>query len=124
MPILDVELVLEDWETVPSDLASRLADAAGAVFGTPAGRTWVRVRRLARADYAENGGGPPTGVRPVFANVLVSRLPSPSRVREDIERLTRAIAAVCGRPIENVHVMFLPDAAGRVAFGGTLVEPR
>jgi phenylpyruvate tautomerase PptA (4-oxalocrotonate tautomerase family) len=51
MPILDVELVAD---RVPPGIARSLADAAGAVFGSPPGRTWVRVRALAPAAYAEN----------------------------------------------------------------------
>jgi len=122
MPILEVEWVADEQETMPSGLAGRLADAAGDVFRTAPGRTWARVRRLSSADYAEDGGGPPADVRPVFVRVLKARVPAPEDIENEVERLTRAIADVCGRPTENVHVVYLPAAAGRAAFGGRLVR--
>ena len=122
MPILDVEIVVETGETIEAGLAPRLADAAGGVFGTPAGRTWIRLRTLPAAQYAESGGGPPTGVRPVFVAVLKSARPNGEALRDETLQLTEAIAAVCDRPTENVHVLWLPDASGRMAFGGRLVE--
>ena len=31
-----------------------------------------------------------------------------------------AIAEACSRPVEDVHILFEPPAAGRIAFGGKL----
>jgi phenylpyruvate tautomerase PptA (4-oxalocrotonate tautomerase family) len=39
----------------------------------------------------------------------------------EAERLTRAIAPILNRPPENVHILYEPDGAGRVSFGGKLV---
>ncbi|MBU0596220.1 hypothetical protein KJ567_06020 [Candidatus Bipolaricaulota bacterium] len=122
MPIVDVEIVVGEGGTIDADLAPKLADAVGAVLGTTPGRTWVRVRALPDAHYAEDGGGPPAGIRPVFVTVLKSMRPEGERLREETRRLTEAIAAACDRPVENVHVLWLPDANGRMAFGGRLVE--
>ena len=36
--------------------------------------------------------------------------------------MTAAVAGVIGRDPENVHVLFEDDAAGRLSFGGRLVE--
>lgn len=122
MPIVDVELVVDAGQILAAGLAARLADAVGTVFGTPVGRTWVRLRALPASQYAENGGGPHGGIRPVFVSVLKSVRPEGERLRDETRLLTEAIAAVCDRPAENVHVLWLPDAKGRMAFGGTLVE--
>jgi len=111
MPILDVELVGEP--PADGDLARRLADAAGVVLKTPPGKTWVRLRFL--SDYAENGGGPPAGIRPVFVSVLTA-----DASKDSAEALATAIAEACGRSAENVHILYEPPARGRIAFGGKL----
>ena len=121
MPILDVELVLAPGETPVSDLAGRLADAAAQVFGTEARRTWVKLRFIEASLYAENGGAP-VDMFPVFVTVLKSRVPPPDELEAEIGRLTRSLAAVCDRPPEQIHLLYQPEAAGRVAFGGNLVR--
>jgi phenylpyruvate tautomerase PptA (4-oxalocrotonate tautomerase family) len=123
MPILDVEIVQPDATPLDRDLPARLADAAAAVFSSAPMQTWVRLRLLPATQYAENAGGPPPGTWPVFVTVLKARLPAPDAMRDEIRRLTQQIAHVCQRPAEQVHVLYAPPAAGRAAFGGTLVEP-
>ena len=122
MPILDVEIVQPDGEPVDPALAAKIADAAGAVFDSAPMQTWVRLRALPLSQYAENGGGPPRGVAPVFVTILKAALPPPDACREEVRQLTQGIAVVCQRPAENVHVLYLPDGAGRAAFGGKLVQ--
>jgi phenylpyruvate tautomerase PptA (4-oxalocrotonate tautomerase family) len=122
MPILDVEIILRRDETLREQLATELAHVAGEVFGAPAGTTWVKVKGIPRTHYAENGDGPPSGVYPVFVSILKRRLPSPAEMRAEAVRLTSLIAGVCGRPPENVHLMYLPEGAGRVFFGGQPVS--
>jgi phenylpyruvate tautomerase PptA (4-oxalocrotonate tautomerase family) len=121
MPILEIEIVVAEGEELDPSLAASLVDAAGEVFGTVAGQTWVRLRALPRRGYAENGGGPPEGIHPVFARVLLADPPQGEELRLQIHRLTLAIAKVCGRPPENVHLFYEPAGRGRVAFGGKLV---
>jgi phenylpyruvate tautomerase PptA (4-oxalocrotonate tautomerase family) len=118
MPILDVEIVLKPGEALGGGLAKELAQEASLVLGTPPGRTWVKLRALAPDQYAENGGGPPPGVYPVFVSVLKARLPSPDRLAREATGLTEAVAKACHRSPENVHVLYQPEAAGRVTFGG------
>lgn len=122
MPILDVEIVTAAESAhapgLPAGLAARLADVAGVVFGTPAGRTWVRLRRLDGADYAENGGGPEPGVLPVFVTVLQLDPPDAGDLATQVGALARAIADATDRPVEHVHVLYEPPARGRIAFGG------
>lgn len=122
MPILEVELVTGPGEALPPDLAPRLAEAAAAAMSQPPGRTWVRLRMLPAGHYAEDGGGPPAGVRPVFVSVLKARRPAADALAEEAARLAAALAAVCGRPVENVHILYEEAAAGRIAFGGDLVQ--
>ena len=120
MPLIEVEVVADD-ELSPT-LAPRLAEAAGGALDAPVGRTWVRLRRLATTSYAESGGGPPAGVRPVFVQVLQARLPDEETLARQAATLSAAIAEVCGRHAEHVHVVFSPAGAGRIAFGGRLLR--
>lgn len=122
MPILEVELVVDDAETLKPGLARDLADAAGDVLGTPAGRTWVRLRRLPKEQYAESRAAVSQDVRPVFVTVLKSRVGGAAQIKEEAARLCAALARACGRPKENVHILYLPEAAGRMSFGGELVS--
>lgn len=119
MPILDIELVAADarHEWVG---AQQIADAAAGVFGAEPGRVWVKLRRLAAADYAENGGAPAQGSLPVFVRILMHELPELSHRRVLAQQLASSIAEACGQEAERVHILFESAAAGRIAFGGEL----
>jgi phenylpyruvate tautomerase PptA (4-oxalocrotonate tautomerase family) len=121
MPILDVELVLEPSEALRPELASELADRAGEVFGAAPGTTWVKLRAISADHYAENQTGRPADVYPVFVSVIKAKLPPLNERQREVTQLTEAIARICRRPPENVHVLYLPEGAGRMAFGGRLV---
>jgi phenylpyruvate tautomerase PptA (4-oxalocrotonate tautomerase family) len=121
MPILEVIIVLKEDESLPPGLAAELADAAAAVFDSGPGQTWVRLESVGAAEYAENGGGPPAGVSPVFIRVLKAQLTDREQMRREAERLTAAIAAAVRRPIEHVHLVYEPPGRGRVSFGGRLL---
>ena len=121
MPILDVEIVAPDsTPSLPADLTQSLAEAAAQVFDSPPGRVWVKLRMIPSAEYAENGGTPPD-VYPVFVTVLKSRVPERSVLEDEVTQLTEVIAMILERPVENIHIFYQPDGAGRVAFGGRLV---
>ncbi len=120
MPIVDIELVSDT--VAPIGLAAELAEAVGAAIGAATGATWVRLRRLPRSHYAESGGGPPDGVAPVFVTIMARARPSGEALVRQVDAVTEAVAAHTTCPFENVHVIFEPEAAGRVAFGGTLVD--
>jgi hypothetical protein len=117
MPILEVEVV--GVPEAPGGLAGVLADEAARALASP-GRTWVRLRVLPEDRYAEDGGGPPAGVRPVFVRVLRAELPARETLESEALLLAEAVARACRRPVENVHVLYEPPARGRVAFGGKL----
>lgn len=120
MPILEIEVIDELDYDVREGLAARLADAAGEALGASVGGTWVRLRTLPAVAYAESGGGPPPGIRPVFVSVVRRALPETGPDPDEVLRLTQAIARECRRPEGNVHVRYEAPGAGRQAFGGTL----
>ena len=121
MPIVDVEIVLRPTETLREGLALELADRIGKVFGAPTGTTWVKVHGLSSSQYAESGGTPEE-VYPVFVSVLKSKLPLPEEMQVEVDGLTAVIAQTCQRPKENIHVLYLPEGRGRIAFGGEIVS--
>jgi len=122
MPIVEVEIVLLPGESIRTGLAAEIADRCREVFSSAPGSTWVKLRAIPCDHYAEEGGGPPDGVFPVFVSVLKARLPAPDALRVEVVRLSAAIAEATERPVENVHIAYLPAGAGRVAFGGELVS--
>ena len=116
MPILDVEIV--GAVTHHHQLAQRLADAAGEALESRPEGTWVKLRYLESDAYAENAG---TGdVQPVFVSLIQASPPRGADLEAQAAALTEAIAAVTGRPPENVHILFQPPALGRISFGGKL----
>jgi hypothetical protein len=121
MPIVEVEIVLRAGEVLRTGLAAELADRAAAVFDAPTGTTWAKLRSLPAEQYAENDFSRPTEVYPVFVTVLKARLPNPAGLQREAAQLAEAFAQPCDRSIENVHIVYLPAGAGRVAFGGRLL---
>ena len=120
--MLTVEIVAAPGEERPEGLARHLADAASQVLESRPQGCWVRLSWREARDYAESAGGPPDGVYPVFCTVLLARRPRGERLRAQARQLTTAIAEVTGRPADNVHLLYEPQGAGRVVFGGTLVD--
>lgn len=116
MPIVDIRCV-----GAPVPAADALADVIGDALHLPPGRVWVRFHPLPAEHYAENGG-PLQGALPVFVTILHARPPTGEALKAEVAALTQAVAGVCGRPAQRVHVEYAPAAAGRIAFGGRLVE--
>jgi phenylpyruvate tautomerase PptA (4-oxalocrotonate tautomerase family) len=121
MPIVDVELVCSSEQQAAQVSASALASALGAVFGSPPGRTWVRVRFLPSSAYAENECELGAEQLPVFVTVLHAHGPVGEALASQVRQVTQAVASCLSRPPERVHVQYAPEAAGRQAFGGELV---
>lgn len=122
MPILEVELTGGVAGSTRAGLAQRLADAAGAVFGSAPGETWVRLRDTHPGNYAENATDTfAAAIHPVFVRVLKRALPDQPALTKEIQALTAAVALATGRPADQVHVAYDPPGAGRVAFGGRLL---
>jgi phenylpyruvate tautomerase PptA (4-oxalocrotonate tautomerase family) len=122
MPIVDIEIVGDVTESRAAECAQALADEAARVFASPPASTWVRVHALARECYAENGVAVPPSDMPVFVTVLKRQLPERTELMREMTALTQGIARIVGRSPGRVHVEYAAAAAGRMAFGGTLVE--
>lgn len=120
MPIVDVEIVTASAAEFEAVSAPSLADALGAVFGSPRGGTWVRLRRFEAHCYAENGEAAPP--QPVFVTVLHALPPAGAALEAEVRTLTERVAALLDRPAAHVHVQYAPPALGRLAFGGRLVQ--
>lgn len=122
MPIVDVELVCASEREAPPVSAEALASALGAVFGSPPGRTWVRVRFLSSSAYAENESKLSPENWPAFVTVLQAHWPVGEALAKQVQEVTQAVASCLSLPPERVHVQYAPEAAGRQAFGGNLVS--
>lgn len=122
MPVLEVTIIGQLPSRDRKGWASRIAEAAGSVFQTGVGSTWVVLHDHPAEDYAENAAGSGDQYAPVFVRVLKRIVPARPELEAEVEALTRAIAQVCGRDPAQVHIIYEPPAAGRVAFGGRLVE--
>ena len=120
MPILDVEMVLMPDEILPANLANHIADDVGLLWDAPPGRIWVKLRTLAPDRYAENDV-PEETFYPIFVSLLKAKWPPNEEMQREVTGLTDTIARCCRREAENVHICYLPQAAGRTAFGGRLV---
>lgn len=120
MPILKVEIVTHVVEVMNPHLARELADRTAEVFGAEPGGNWVTVQFIPADNYAENGGH---DTFPIFVSVLKARWPAEEALREEAARLAAVVAEVCRRPAGNVHIIYQPEGAGRVAFGGKLSGP-
>lgn len=116
MPIVDVHCV-----GLPLPAADALAGVIGDALHLPPGRVWVRLHPLPAEHYAENGG-PLPGALPVFVRILHAHPPRGAALKAELAALTQAVAGACGRPAERVHTEYAPAGAGRMAFGGRLVE--
>ena len=118
MPIVDI-----DWvgalPPAADALVSHLADRVGDVLGLDPGRVWVRFNAI--GHYAENGV-PPGDEPPVFVRILHARPPSGEALKAEVTALTAALAEATARPVHSVHLEYAAPGAGRVAFGGRLVE--
>lgn len=122
MPIIDVEFVGTAAGGDHGSLATELAATLGRVLATPPGRTWVRVRTLDAACYAENESPVLPSALPVFITILHAHPPAGPALAAEAAELTRAIASCLAVSPGQVHVQYAPAAAGRQAFGGSLVE--
>lgn len=121
MPILTVEIVTRTDEYIRPELAQELVDRTGEIFGSAPGTTWVKLYLIAQENYAENITTS-EDISPVFVSILKTKLPSPDILQVEVTKLTVAIAQICNRLEEYIHVIYLPEGAGRVAFGGK-VQP-
>jgi len=122
MPILDIEIVLRPNESLPPKLAEIIAEGVAAIFQSPPGGTWVKLRTIPADYYAENGAGQDDPPFPVFAKILKADTLQSDMMQAEITLLTDCLASACNRPKENVHIIYLRLAKGRISFGGNLLK--
>jgi hypothetical protein len=121
MPIVQVEVVCQT-EALFGEIEVRLlANAIGKALASAPGHTWVKLRYLSTSEYAENKAEVPGSELPAFVSVLHAQLPQGEALAAEARAVTLAVAACIGRAPEFVHVQYEPSAAGRQAFGGTMV---
>ena len=121
MPIVDIEIVLRTNEIIREEVVSELANELGEIFHSSPGETWIKIHPLLADQYAENGGTL-DGIYPIFITVMKSKLSSFEEMQEEVANITGAVAQICGRPSDNIHVIYQPAGKGRVAFGGKIVS--
>ena len=120
MPLVEIEIIGE--MTVPEPgLPSILADELGLLFGSATGGTWVRLRKLPKSHYAENGVVHPLGADAIFVKITHRKLPGIESLKVEARSISEIIAKACERRTEQVHVIYEPSGIGRIAFGGNLV---
>ncbi len=123
VPIIDIELVEDEQSGQGTTInIQALADSLGVLFNSGQAGTWVRLRHLPRDRYAENQTRIDQSTRPVFITVLKSRLGDENELAVEAKAIASTVSGLLDRPVQNTHVLFAPDAAGRIAFGGELVR--
>jgi len=122
MPIVDIELVCESEQEFAKASVRALADALGHAFRSEPGHTWVRLRFLGNAAYAENQSTVSGAELPAFVTVLHAHPPCGETLAAEAMSITQAVAQCLARAPERVHVLYAPAGVGRQAFGGHLVR--
>ncbi len=117
MPIIDVEVV---GPIERKDLARLLANSAGEILESAVANTWVKLRSLSTKHYAENADLPPK-MRPVFVSILLGRSYEESELAGIAIEMAASFSNILDRPKESIHILFEPNALGRIAFGGKLI---
>lgn len=122
MPIIDVQFVLPQGEHPPDDLAKTLAHELGRVLRATPGSLWLRLQVLPASRYAENSDPSAEPELPVFVTVLHAHPKQGQELEAEAQAIAKQVSESIGRPHTQVHVEYAAPAAGRVAFGGTLVQ--
>jgi hypothetical protein len=60
--------------------------------------------------------------QPTFVEVLQRQLPAQEQLVRQASEIAQIVLEALSRRAENVHIIYLPEGAGRVAFGGELVR--
>jgi hypothetical protein len=122
VPIVEVEVICQSEAEFAVLSAQSLADALGQVFGIAPGHTWVKLLLLSSHQYAESETVVQATELPVFVSILHAHLPQDELLAAEAKTITLAVAQCLGRAPDRVHVQYAPAAAGRQAFGGTVVR--
>ncbi len=121
MPLIEIEIIGE-LKVPPTGLTQKLVDAIATVLGSDVAQTWLRLRTTPVDCFAENGADAPQGAAAIFVNVTKRHLPDLATLEVEADHISEAVAKLCHRPKERVHVIYEPPGNGRIAFGGKLVK--
>ena len=121
MPIVEIEVICQTEAQFGEIEVQLLADAVGKAISSTPGRMWVKLRYLSSSGYAENEAVVSASELPTFVSVLHAQLPQGEALAAEARAVTLAVATCLGRAAEFVHVQYETAAAGRQAFGGTIV---
>lgn len=122
MPIVNIQIVGNSKDQYQSVSTQFVANELSKIFKSSLQGTWVKITSIPEYSYAENNPIKDNKEQPVFVRILKRTLPSTSLLREEALILAETIGRILNRPKHNVHVIYEPDALGRIAFGGVLVE--
>lgn len=127
MPIVTIEILEADSRSAVNDLPDtrqlqEIADDLGALFGSQPSGTWVKVRRHSRHHYAENDIVLDPDLNPVIVEILKADIDDTQALAIEAAAVCSIVARTLDRDTDHVHVIYLPSARGRVAFGGRLVR--
>ena len=121
MPIVTINLVSKREERkLPTPIVQKLADELGQIFECAPASLWVHVAYTSRDQYAENQSEL-GDLAPTFVEVLLADSLSLEMRTVQAARIANLVAKLTGRPVEQTHVIFAPEARGRIAFGGQLL---
>ena len=125
MPIVTIQIVKSknDNPYTAADV-QKISDRLGKIFNSDSGGTWVKLEYLDRNHYAENEVPLNSIVQPTLVEVLKRSLPNQDSLAVEAQQIAINVAHVFSRPVENVHIIYLPPGEGRVAFGGNLLPKR
>lgn len=122
MPIVTIQIVAsKDEDMYSAKHVVKLSDQLGSIFESDPGTTWVKLEYLDNELYAENGIPKNADIQPTFVEILKRTLPDQAHLATEAEIVATKVAHVLNRPLENVHIIYLPPGEGRVAFGGKLL---
>jgi hypothetical protein len=122
MPIVDIQFVLPKAESLPEGLAQSLVDRLGHTLSVQPGRLWLRLQVLPASQYAENESSIPEHDLPVFVTVIHAKSPTGSALEAEALSVAQAVAEVLAKRRTQIHVEYAPSGAGRIAFGGHLIQ--
>lgn len=122
MPIIDIQFVLPKAEALPEGLAQDLVNRLGRALAVQPGHLWLRLQVLPASNYAENESSVAVQDLPIFVTVMHAKSPEGNALQTEAVTVAEAVAEVVARERTHVHVEYAPSGAGRIAFGGNLIQ--
>ena len=122
MPIVDIQFVLPKNQVLPEGLAQKLVDRLGRALSVQPGHLWLRLQVLPASNYAENEAQVADHDLPIFVTVMHAKSLTGKALEDEAFAVAEAVAEAVAKGRTQVHVEYAPSGAGRIAFGGNLVQ--